>query len=134
MCRLQRVSERQGPTASRDRPDRHTNLNLLSTAALTTSATASSVAASGAQTPTSPDRSMALDEAERAARSRGHALQDKFHCQGRSSIGSTNPGTPNGLRHAHTDSRSSRASSIYDVQRPEVQAHLRPLRKRDSMG
>ena len=75
---------------------------------------------------------MALDEAETAARIR--ALQDKFHYQGRSSVGSTNPGTPNGLGHAHTDSRSSRASSIYDVQSPEVQAHLRALRKRDSMG
>lgn len=118
--------------------DRHTDLILLSAAARTAPAplarrsATSSVASSGAQTPTSPRKSMALDESETAARIR--ALQDKFNYQGRSSIGSTNPGTPNGLGHTHTDSRSSRTSSIYDVQSPEVQAHLRALRKRDSMG
>ena len=118
--------------------DRCTDLDLLSTAARTTStslarrSTASSVVGSGAQTPTSPRKSVGLDDSETTARIR--ALQDKFNYHGRSSIGSTTPGTPNGLGHAHTDSRSSRASSIYDVQSPEVQAHLRALRNRDSMG
>jgi hypothetical protein len=108
-----------------------------SSTSLARRSTASSVSVSGTQTPTSPRKSMALDDSETTARIR--ALQDKFNYQGRSSIGSASA-TPNGHghghghSHAHTDSRSSKASSIYDVQSPEVQAHLRALRKRDSMG
>lgn len=116
----------------------HTDLRLFSAAARTAStplarrSTASSVAASGTQTPTSPRKSMALDDSETAVRIR--ALQDKFNYQGRISIGSTAATTSSGHGHAHTDSRSSRTSSIYDVQSPEVQAHLRALRNRDSLG
>jgi hypothetical protein len=111
---------------------------LFLTAARTSStplgrrSTSSSIAASGAQTPTSPRKSMALDDSETAARIR--ALQDKFNYQGRGSMGSTNATISSGHGHAHTDSRSSRTSSIYDIQSPEVQAHLRALRNRDSMG
>ena len=96
--------------------------------------TTSSIVASGTQTPTSPRKSLALDDSETAARIR--ALQGKFNYQGRSSIGSANttPVTPNGHGHTLADNRGSRTSSIYDVQSPEVQAHLRALRKRDSMG
>lgn len=116
----------------------HTDLILFSNAARTASttlarrSTASSVAASGAQTPTSPRKSMALDDSETAVRIR--ALQDKFNYQGRGSMGSTIATTSSGHGHAHTDSRSSRTSSVYDIQSPEVQAHLRALRNRDSTG
>ncbi len=118
----------------------HTDLILFSTAARTAStplarrSTASSVAASGAQTPTSPRKSLALDDSETAVRIR--ALQDKFNYQGRGSMASTIATTSSGHGHghAHTDSRGSRTSSIYDIQSPEVQAHLRALRNRDSTG
>lgn len=116
----------------------NTDLILFSTAARTAStplarrSTASSVAPSGAQTPTSPRKSLALDDSDTAVRIR--ALQDKFNYQGRGSMGSTIATTSSGHGHAHTDSRGSRTSSIYDIQSPEVQAHLRALRNRDSMG
>jgi len=116
----------------------YTDLILFLPAARTTStqlgrrSTSSSVVSSGAQTPTSPRKSLALDDSETGARIR--ALQDKFNYQGRGSVGSTSAAISSGHGHAHTDSRSSRTSSIYDIQSPEVQAHLRALRNRDSMG
>jgi len=125
------LASRQAEDELRSGVSRTNSIRTASTP-LSRRSTASSVAASGTQTPTSPRKSMALDDSETAARIR--ALQGKFNYQGRSSIGSASATTSSGHGHAHTDSRSSRTSSIYDVQSPEVQAHLRALRNRDSMG